>query len=302
MKFGKIYSLLLAATMFTSCSEDSELWNTQNATISMEQQELTFKENRGIVNVPIVVEGERNGAIRVTVEVAETGTNPAMDDIHYLVTSKTIVIPADATVGQIELSTVDDMDINESRTFTMTISQVDGGSIGTAKTTSLILSDNDAAFYEKLMGKWKFQAANASSGAPVSYDVTIVGYEEGEAGYDKTLYITGIEGYAWTQLELNYSYDMSTNKVSLTIPMGTLFAGEVDFGLANLQNVLASSIVDGSLAIDSEFDIPGEVNDDFTTITFQADRVLAGALFDSVTDAFSGSVWFRYNTIILTRP
>ena len=176
MKINKIFALLLAATLFAACSDDDNDWNNGNATVSMGQTEISVKENKGIFNVPIEVEGTQNGPIRITVEVAETGENPAMDNIHYYVTSKTILIPADATSGNIEIATVDDDDINETRTFTVTITKVEGGSIGTNAVTTVSLRDNDSAFYEKLQGKWKMEGASPYTGN-FSWDVNVIGYD-----------------------------------------------------------------------------------------------------------------------------
>jgi hypothetical protein len=105
--------LMMATVAFAACSSDDDGWNgSGDAVVSMANQEITWKENKGSstpVYVPITVTGERNGNVQVTVQVKETGENPAMDDIHYIITSKTIVIPADATQGKIELRTIDDM-------------------------------------------------------------------------------------------------------------------------------------------------------------------------------------------------
>ncbi len=301
MKFNKLYTLLLASVMFVGCSDDDESWNNSKATVSMGETELSYKENKGIVNIPIVVDGTLNGPIQVTVEVAEKGSNPAMDDIHYLVTSKTIVIPEDATSGSIEMITVDDEEINEAREFTMTIKSVVGASIGSSASATITLKDNDSAFYEKLQGKWKFVGLDYWDGTSSSTDVTIVGAEEGEEDYDKVLYVTGIMGYSWTQMQMNYSFDLATKKVTLSIPMGTVFAGKVGFnGFANPQDIVLCTVTpEGSLTTAGE--IFGEVNDDFTTVTFEEEGTMLGALFDSVTGAYSKGLWFGYYGMQLTK-
>ena len=122
MKLNKIYAFLLAAIVFAGCSDEDETsWNSLDATVGMGEVEFACKENKGIVSVPVVVEGNRNGAIEVTVDVAEYGDNPAMANVHYFLTSNKIIIPADATAGEIEFRVVDDNEINESRTFVVTL-------------------------------------------------------------------------------------------------------------------------------------------------------------------------------------
>lgn len=297
MKINKIYALLLAAGLFAACSDDSESWNNSTATVSMEQTELSFKENRGLVNIPIVVDGELNGPVRVTVEVSETGSNPAMDDIHYLVTSKTIVIPADATSGNIEVYTVDDDEINDARTFTMTITKAEGATIGSNNATVVSLRDNDSEFYEKLQGKWKMTAI--SGGEEVSWDVTIVGYDEEESGYNETLYITGMMGYSWTTATLAYHYDVTTQEGSVSLLFGKLFAENVNFGLSTNMDAYTGSINGNSVVLDGS--IEGTWNSDFTTVTFDTSMPLELWLFNTGTTTFSGYRWSEITNIVLTK-
>lgn len=297
MKLNKIFAFLLGAVLFTACSDDDESWNNGSATVSMGSTEYSFKENKGIVNIPIVVTGEQNGPIRVTVEVAETGSNPAMDDVHYYITSKTIVIPADSQSGNIEMITVDDDDINEERTFTMTIKSVEGATIGSNSSAIIALKDNDSAFYEKLQGKWRMSALDA--GEEATWDITILGYDEGEAGYDEILYMTGMMGYNWTSATLQYHYDIATKKGTVTLLFGELFAENVNFGLDTPMDVYTGGLTEaGSLTLNGG--IEGTWSDDFSTITF--DKVpLELPLFETGTSNFSGYRWTEITNMVLTK-
>lgn len=297
MKINKIFALLLAATLFAACSDDDNDWNNGNATVSMGQTEISVKENKGIFNVPIEVEGTQNGPIRITVEVAETGENPAMDNIHYYVTSKTILIPADATSGNIEIATVDDDDINETRTFTVTITKVEGGSIGTNAVTTVSLRDNDSAFYEKLQGKWKMEGASPYTGN-FSWDVNVIGYEENEEGYNQTLYVTGMMGYAWTQATLAYNFDMTTKKVTLSFVLGTMFAENVGFTDGNFDVYLGT--VNGNQMVTSGT-IDGECSEDMKTITFDTSKVLYFFLAPAGSGQLSGNRWDAIGNITMTK-
>lgn len=218
MKYIKLLAIALATTSMVACSDDDANWNSaSDVTVSMAQTEISVKENKGIFNVPVSVEGEANGPIQVTVEVAEVGENPAMDDVHYLVTSKTIVIPADATTGNIEISTVDNGEINEARQFDITIVSVEGAQVGANITTTVNLKDNDAAFYEKLQGAWKMNFTSRYDGE-ASWSVNVVGYDEGEEGYDKTLFINGVLGYSFCALEMSYFFDTASKSGYVEIP------------------------------------------------------------------------------------
>lgn len=290
MKLYKLSAFVLATAIFTSCSEEELSWNSSAATVSMEQAELVYKENKGMVNVPIVVDGELNGPVEVTVEVAEVGENPAMEDVHYIVTSKTVLIPADATSGKIEFKTVDDADINEARTFVINIKSVNGATVGETASTTVTLKDNDSQFYEKLQGRWKM---TSSAG---TWNINIIGAEEGEEGYNEVFQVTGIMGYDWTSMTMFYSYDVATKTGSVYIPFGYIFAQGVNFGLGGTQDVATGTVVDGYINFDGG--ILGTWNEDFTEIRFE-DKLLYGFLLDN--GAPNGYTWFNCSGIKMVK-
>lgn len=282
MKYIKLLTIALATTSMVACSDDDANWNSaSDVTVSMAQTEISVKENKGIFNVPVSVEGEANGPIQVTVEVAEVGENPAMDDVHYLVTSKTIVIPADATTGNIEISTVDNGEINEARQFDITIVSVEGAQVGANITTTVNLKDNDAAFYEKLQGAWKMNFTSRYDGE-ASWSVNVVGYDEGEEGYDKTLFINGVLGYSFCALEMSYFFDTASKSGYVEIPLGTYVA---DYDDAN--GIYACTVTDdGYIALEGS--IKGQWNEDFTEITFEEDKQLILYVINNTTGAGHG--------------
>ena len=290
MKLYKLSAFVLATAIFASCSEEELSWNSSAATVSMEQAELVYKENKGMVNVPIVVDGELNGPVEVTVEVAEIGENPAMEDVHYIVTSKTVLIPADATSGKIEFKTVDDADINEARTFVINIKSVNGATVGETASTTVTLKDNDSQFYEKLQGRWKM---TSSAG---TWNINIIGAEEGEEGYNEVFQVTGIMGYDWTSMTMFYNYDVATQTGYVYIPFGYIFAQGVDFGLGGTQDVATGTVVDGYINFDGG--ILGTWNEDFTEITFE-DKLLYGFLLDN--GAPNGYTWFNCSGIKMVK-
>lgn len=295
MKFNKIAALLLLSGLFAACSDDDS-WNGTDATVSMAETEISVKENKGIFTIPVSVDGKLDGAVRVTVEVQETGENPAMDDIHYYVTSKTIIIPADANSGNIEISTVDDPDINDPRTFTVTIKEVIGAEMGNNNTTTVTLRDNDSAFYEKLQGAWKMTGTSPYSG-PLSWDVNIIGHEEGESGYDEVLYVTNMMAYPGSQATLLYKFDKASQKITLSFALGTLFATNLPFQEGAMDAYLGT--VDGQYMV-LEGTIDGECSSDFNTITFQPNP-LYFFLAPAGTTQLSGSLWDAIGGIVMTR-
>ena len=282
MKLNKIFALMLAATMFTACSDDDE-WNGSDVAVNMLQEEISVKENGVLFNVPIAVEGEMNGSVQVTVEVAEVGANPAMDDVHYLVTQKTIVITAEEGKGNIEIMTVDDNDINEARTFTISIVDVKGGSIGTTASATITIKDNDSVFYEKMQGQWKFKTTSRYDGE-ISWDVNIVGFGEDEKGYNEVLYITGILGYSFCQLEVYYNFDMATKTGSLEIPYGQVVAAYND-----TYDIFACGVDGGYLTLSGS--VMGGWNDDLSEITFEDKDIVFYIMNGETGDALGTYDW-----------
>ena len=295
MKYIKLFMLLAVVAFMGSCSDDDESWNSKSGvTVSMENESMRFKESVGIVKVPIKVEGEANGPVSVTVEVKETGSNPAKENVNYYITTKTIKI-SDNT-GNVELECVDDDKINDERTFEISIVSAKGATVGSNTTTAVTLRDNDSEFYEKLQGSWVMNCT--FNDAPTKWDVKIVGAtDEEDEDYNKVLYITGMLGYKWTTAKLSYDFDKATGKGSVAFDyLGQYnFAEGVNFTGLGVCNVRLFSVAGNQL---SEDPIYGTWSDDFKNITFD-EGTLYGGVFDS-SDAHKGG-WFEISNITMTK-
>ena len=295
MKYIKLFMLLAVVAFMGSCSDDDESWNSKSGvTVSMENESMRFKESVGIVKVPIKVEGEANGPVSVTVEVKETGSNPAKENVHYYITTKTIKI-SDNT-GNVELECVDDDKINDDRTFEISIVSAKGATVGSNATTAVTLRDNDTEFYEKLQGSWVMNCTFHD--APTKWDVKIVGAtDENDKDYNKVLYITGMLGYQWTTAKLSYDFDKATGKGSVAFDyLGQYnFAEGVNFTGLGVCNVQLFNL-DGKNLTDTP--IYGSWSADFKTITF-GEGTLFGAVIDSNGEVKGG--WFDVKNITLTK-
>lgn len=295
MKYIKLFMLLAVVAFMGSCSDDDESWNSKSGvTVSMENESMRFKESVGIVKVPIKVEGEANGPVSVTVEVKETGSNPAKENVNYYITTKTIKI-SDNT-GNVELECVDDDKINDERTFEISIVSAKGATVGGNATTAITLRDNDSEFYEKLQGSWVMNCT--FNDAPTKWDVKIVGAtDEEDEDYNKVLYITGMLGYQWTNAKLSYDFDKATGKGSVAFDyLGQYnFAEGVNFTGLGVCNVRLYSVAGNQL---SEDPIYGTWSADFKNITFD-EGTLYGGVFDS-SDAHKGG-WFEISNITMTK-
>lgn len=295
MKYIKLFMLLAVVAFMGSCSDDDESWNSKSGvTVSMENESMRFKESVGIVKVPIKVEGEANGPVSVTVEVKETGSNPAKENVNYYITTKTITISD--SVGNVELECVDDEDINVDRTFEISIVSAKGATVGSNATTAVTLRDNDSEFYEKLQGSWVMNCT--FNDAPTKWNVKVVGAtDEADEDYNKVLYITGMIGYQWTTAKLSYDYDKATGKGSVAFDyLGQYnFAEGVNFTGLGVCNVRLYSVAGNQL---SEDPIYGTWSADFKNITFD-EGTLYGGVFDS-SDAHKGG-WFEISNITMTK-
>lgn len=295
--------LLAAVTLLGACSSNDDKWNTAaDVTVSMENNTMTVKENSGIVNVPIVVSGETNGNVFVTVEVKETGSNPAKEDVNYYVTDKTINISGNK--GKVEIEMVDDDDINEPRTFEVSIVDAKGAQIADNASTTITIRDNDSNIYEKLQGNWVMTGVDRTGKNALSWKVQITGaIDETDADYNKVLYINGMGGFTDfpnTKVRLNYTFNAATQKGTLEIGNMQKYnvLENVDLNVGTLCNVKVSNLTTGQLTTTS---IYGTWDETFKNITFDADQVLFAGIYSASSDSFLNYEFFSIKNIKMTK-
>lgn len=295
MKFFKIFMFLAAASVLGSCSSDEIELNKNEATVAMQNGTMTISEAKGLFNVPVSVSGDRNGMVRVTVEVAEVGSNPAKEDTHYLVTTKTINISSDQTTGNVEIMAVDDEDINENRQFTVKIVKVQGGTLVDGSSSTVVtLKDNDAAFYEKFAGKWTMVFQSAYEEEPDTWDLQIITAEENDPDYDHYMYVKGMMGQSWTVGVLEYNYDKETKKGTLSF-VPSLFAQGVNFGSIGVQDVYLYGMNSEGRPVETP--LVGTWSDDFKSITFDP-SVGAQGLYFYIE---AGYTWDKGTVVSMTK-
>lgn len=195
MKYLKLFLLLAAAPFIASCSDDDD-FNTAQCTLGFQSEILKTKESAGFFNVPITIEGLRNGNVNVTITTTPAEVNGAIEGEHYRITDKTLTMSladtTQTTALNVQVEAIDNPGINDDRSFTMTIVACDGAEVKTKEIT-VVLRDNDAAFYEKFHGKWTLNGVmETSSGkATISKTITISGaIDEADPAYDKELKVS----------------------------------------------------------------------------------------------------------------
>lgn len=274
MKYIKLLSLLVAVLFLGACSDDDVKKNSAaDVTVSMGTATISPRESAGIVTLPIKVEGPTNGMVSLTVETREVGSNPAVDGTNYYVTTKKINITG--SEGDVELEMVDDDEINDPRTFEVTIVKVEHAKLNeAAKTTSVVIRDNDHEPYDRLQGTWTLTYKNYD-GAVQRQKVTITGADDpSEYIYNKLLYVEGML-LDKSKAHLSFNFDTANNTcyVSFTNFMKynwvtgfkhPSFSDPIDIKLGRLEgNYISQSPVEGV------------VQADFKTIKFEEGATIA---------------------------
>lgn len=171
------------ASLFASCDDDDNNTNVSGTTVEFADATYSANENGGVFQIPVTVKGLRNGDIHFRVSTSETGENPAKEEVNYMVTSKYITVKADSatsTTTYVEIKAIDDLQMTGDRTFNVTIESADGATIGSNKTTTVTIVDNDESYYSMFGGQWRFSGQFVSTGEDgvektedFSYDMSI---------------------------------------------------------------------------------------------------------------------------------
>lgn len=298
MKYIKLLSLLVAVLFLGACSDDDVKKNSAaDVTVSMGTASISPRESAGVVSLPIKVEGPTNGMVSVTVETREVGSNPAVENTNYYVTTKKINITG--SEGYVELEMVDDDEINDPRTFEVTIVKVEHAKLNeAAKTTTVEIRDNDHEPYDRLQGTWTMTYKNYD-GAVQRQKVTITGADDpSQYIYNKLLYLEGmLLNKSKAQLSFNFDSANNTCYVSFTNFMKYNWITGLELqGISQPVDIKLGRLEGNSI---SESPVEGVVQEDFKTIKFEEGATIA-CLF---TDPASGQLRLieAISDIVLTK-
>lgn len=298
MKYIKLLSLLVAVLFLGACSDDDVKKNSAaDVTVSMGTATISPRESAGIVSLPIKVEGPTNGMVSVTVETREVGSNPAVENTHYYVTTKKINITG--SEGYVELEMVDNEEINDPRTFEVTIVKVEHAKLNeAAKTTTVEIRDNDHEPYDRLQGTWTMTYKDYN-GAVQTQKVTITGADDpSEYIYNKLLYVEDIL-LEKSKAQLSFNYDSANNTcyVSFTNFMKyNWYTGLELQGISKPVDILLGRLEGNNI---SQSPVEGEVQDDFKTIKFESGATI-GFIFTN-PDTGGLSLIEKMSDIVLTK-
>lgn len=298
MKYIKLLSLLVAVLFLGACSDDDVKKNSAaDVTVSMGTATISPRESAGVVSLPIKVEGPTNGMVTLTVETREVGSNPAVENTNYYVTTKKINITG--SEGYVELEMVDDDEINDPRTFEVTIVKVEHAKLNeAAKTTTVDIRDNDHEPYDRLQGTWTMTYKNYD-GAVQRQKVTITGADDpSQYIYNKLLYLEGML-LEKSKAQLSFNFDSANNTcyVSFTNFMKYNWITGLELqGISQPVDIKLGRLEGNSI---SESPVEGVVQEDFKTIKFEEGATIA-CLF---TDPASGQLRLieAISDIVLTK-
>lgn len=283
MKYIKLFAVALGALIVSACSDSKDYNTASDVTVEMEKSEITIKEHLGRFLVPVKITGNPNGPVKVKVKVEPSGNNPAKPfeesngawTGNYIVTSDEINISADEKVGNIEIYTIDDKIENEDRSFIITIESAEGASVGIAKTTLVLLADNDKFPYEKIQGNWSLSYLNPDN-VLESVNVSLSGYDEDSKKYGVELMLNGLfTDYAsadGTTAQVYFfddeSIDMRYVEIILPQTIGVFELSGYPEGFL-IWLITAQRNAQGNFGLDiSNIVLTGIISDDFETITF----------------------------------
>lgn len=168
MKYIKLFMLMVAAILFTACS-DEETYNTDATTaVEFEKTTMTVKENEGLIKLPVKITGKRNGMIRLTIKAegvdgsseapsyvaAKESANGSEGD--YSITTKTLVVKTDTITSEVmnfEMKVLDDKIMNSDRKVRFTLS-VEGVKLGAKNTLDVKIENDERTVYDLLAGDW----------------------------------------------------------------------------------------------------------------------------------------------------
>lgn len=261
MKLQKIFAISLAALAFTACSDDDDFtWNTaKDVTVEMGETEVNIKENKGLVSIPLVVKGNPNGYVQVTIDVVEPAEDPAIETQNYLITSRTINISPDDKTADIEIMTINRPDEDPTVSTIIRIASVKHASIGTPDQMTLTIRDKGVSPRpEAVAGTYKVSYIDYD-GAETEFecDLVMIDPATGECELQNFLETS------FCKLPMTYRYDPVTKYGDFYITYGAVVATDVNFtnlGVRDIQignasgNIHAEGGVEG-VFVDEEYKI-----------------------------------------------
>lgn len=297
MKYIKLFMLMVAAILFTACS-DEETYNTDATTaVEFEKTTMTVKENEGMIKLPVKITGKRNGMIRLTIkaEGVDGGSEAAAKESvngsegDYSITTKTLVVKTDTITSEVmnfEMKVLDDKIINSDRKVRFTLS-VEGAKLGAKNTLDVKIENDERTVYDLIAGDWLMYYSEVQfdkegnplmneDGTPVvkdyTADVTLSVISDDDSplrgkqvlAYTSKFYFALAESEVPLSWSFNYSYDEATKNGQLNFnctSKETIFSTQgYEFSWQVVKNdKLADGEIKGKFTVDENNAVSKEV-------------------------------------------
>lgn len=301
--------LALAALSVASCDIGKFGKETKHgdgdAVVGFAKDTYTFKESAGIVKVPISITGSPTDypfTFDVKAEAIDLVDLASLDKLVLFTQTTDFKDYGNGDV-YVEFKITDDTEINDDRSFKLTIVNAKGAELAELTETTVIIKDNDNNPYEKLWGDWVFHGLDYDLAA-AEFSVNISGGftdEEVEANADKMLVCWGLVGYQWTGgVPVWYmSYDADAKMVAIIPGKKICEPGDVNWGLGGAQHAELWYWNPETGESSSSIELTGTWSDDLNTITFDQTGGFTLRIYSD--GEYTGYTWDRYSKIYLTR-
>ena len=304
--------LMIAAFSVASCdlfSVGEEIKHGDgDAVVGFASTTYAFKESAGIVRVPVDITGSPMN-YPLTFDVKAEPVNlvdlNSLDDLVLFTQTTGFKDNGNGTV-YVEFKITDDTEINDDRTFKLSIVNPQGATLSEVTETVVTIKDNDNNPYEKLWGDWTFHCLDYDLAA-YEFTVTISGgftEEEEEANADKLLVCVGLEGYQWALSDgtgaplWSMSFDLDAKLLSIKTGKEIAPANYINFGLGGTQTVELWYWNPETGEASKDIEVSGTWSQDLNTITFDQSAGLALRVY---ADGVYKGVWDRYSKMSMTR-
>lgn len=271
MKYLKLLALCLLPLSFAACSDDEDI-NGGSATVGFASSEVTIAENATMVTLPITVEGDHTGLIKVTIAVTNATGESVVNDETVILTSTDLLFPVDVNEVNAELRTnVNTIEDTYNRSFTVEITAAEGASVSTSSCVVNIEEKPDP--YGNLIGTWMLPIGGENT------EVTVTGRED-RSGFDCTM-----------DCGVPVNWEMEYSASGLEVVCGKVVAENVEFEDLGAAYNIWFGFIEGQYWYTDN--IPAIWNDSFDTITFNT--AITSGLY-TAAGAFGGYTWFTTGT------
>ncbi|MDE5786189.1 MAG: hypothetical protein K2H98_06610 [Duncaniella sp.] len=297
MKLFKYLSIFAAgAIAFTSCSDEKDNYSINTAPgvgVSMETAEMIVNEAKGIFEVPLVVTGNPNGYVNVTVKI--TGTDdPSQDqaiaDSHFYVTSTSVNIPADTKTASVEIRTQYFDSRDPDLYFRVVIESAQGATVEPLNTCTIAIQDRKSSPVYSLSGAWALSFVDYD-GAEMETPNSKLEVINDESGLSEFVdFCPDLASGMTLQVLLKPGAEGAPYNV--IIPLGTVALKDVNFSSLGVCDLVITKM-DGS----SSGLIQGTWNADYTEVSFSE-----GIMFSIYSEGSSTGYLFQALNNIKMRP